>query len=103
MRGKRDQGRSPSDNQMPVFPRAKKGEEGRVSTGRFNRSFAMEKMKLLQGGSKDAKQPSDKSRTNNGFKSKFNDGPHKGHKKPHGKLHGKHHGKGKGGKFSKRR
>ena len=75
MRGKRDQTRSPSDNQMPVFPRAKKGEEGRVSTGRFNRSFAMEKMKLLSGGSKDAKQPSDKSRTNNGFKSKFGGAP----------------------------
>ena len=93
---------------MPVFPRAKKGEEGRVSTGRFNRSFAMEKMKLLSGGKDVAAKPSDRSRTSNGFKSKFDS-----NKKPGGfgkKTGGfgkKHGGKpmkgGRGGKGPRRR
>lgn len=49
MKGRKDRkgGASGEDGQMPAFPRARRGEEGRVGKGRFNRSFAMEKAKLL--------------------------------------------------------
>ena len=57
------------DGQPPAFPTARRGEDGRIGKGRFNRSFAMEKDKLLQGTP--AAKPADASRTNNGFKSKF--------------------------------
>lgn len=72
--GKRDGRSAPGgpDSGSPSFPRARRGEEGRVGEGRFNRSFAMEKMKLLQGAQQG--KPSDASRTNNGFKSRFKGG-----------------------------
>jgi len=35
------------DGQPPAFPTARRGEDGRIGKGRFNRTFAMEKDKLL--------------------------------------------------------
>lgn len=71
----KNKGQKPGTTQdaAPFFAKAKKGEAGRVGAGRFNRQFAMEKEKLLQGNDKN--KPSDASRTNNGFKSKFNKAP----------------------------
>lgn len=77
------------DEGRPSFPKAQRGEAGRVGQGRFNRQFAMEKAKLMQGSQA---KPSDASRTNNGFKSKFTGKPPTQRREDKFSKHGRRNG-----------